>query len=186
MKPVIDVHYYRRQINAELEGWLKRIGQTCPVRLIHSRYDLCMARRQCVENFLSNDVPAGYTHLIQMDDDCVPLDTTDNILTAEGDLVYCSQPGRNGHRGHWGDGDFGCGCCRISAELAAKVGVAASFDLGLNPSRTKMVKCECHVFRDRARELGYESKMVGDVGHYVEVVIAFDPYGKVIQRWPKG
>jgi hypothetical protein len=59
------------------------------------------------------------------------------------------------------------GCCRISAELAVKLDVATSFDYGFNADRTEMTRCECQVFNDHARRLGYESRMVGVVGHRV-------------------
>jgi hypothetical protein len=99
-----------------------------------------------------------------------------------------SPPARHrpgGQVGHYGDGDFGAACCRISAELAVKLDLATSFDFGFNADCTEMTRCECQVFNDQARRLGYESKMVGVVGHCVNIVIV--PTGKgVIQRWPAG
>ena len=41
------------------------------------------------------------------------------------------------------------------------------------------------VSHDQARRLGYESRMVGVVGHCVNVVIVPTDKG-VIQRWPAG
>jgi len=185
MNPVIDVHCHNRRMNPELENWLASAARNHPARTIVSKYDICTARRQSLANFIQNDVPAGYTHLIQFDDDMVPVATTEHILVEPGDLVYCGYAGRAGKHGHYGDGDFGCGCCRISAELAGKIDVATSFDFGFNADRTEVTRCECRVFNDQARRLGYQSKMVGVVGHCVNIVIVPTDKG-VIQRWPAG
>jgi len=185
MKPVIDVHCHRQQMNPELEAWLETVARNHPVRKVVSRYDICTARRQSLANFIRSDVPAGYTHLIQFDDDMVPVPTTEHILVVPGDLVYCGYAGRAGKHGHYGDGDFGCGCCRISAKLASQIDVATSFDFGFNADRTEVTRCECQVFNDQARRLGYESRMVGVVGHCVNIVIVPTDKG-VIQRWPGG
>ena len=188
MRCVIDIHCYRNQPNPELTAWLEVIRQTCPVRMVYSQYDICLARRQSLANFLRNDVPAGYTHLVQIDEDMVPVETTDRILTAPGDLVYCGYRGQRGRRGHYGDGDFGCGCSRISADLAGKVDVATSFDFGLSPDRLAVIRCECDMFRRQAKELGFSSLMVGVVGHLVDMVAVPMEGGKdkVNLRWPAG
>ena len=93
--------------------------------------------------------------------------------------------GRAGKHGHYGDGDFGAACCRISAKLALELDVASSFDYGFNADRTAVMRCECQVFNDQARRLGYESRMVGVVGHCVNILIVSTGRG-VIQRWPAG
>jgi len=156
-----------------------------PVRMLYSQYDLPLARRQSLASFIAKDIPAGYTHLVQLDDDLVPVPTMEHILVEPGDLVYCGIAGRGGKWGHYGDGDFGCACCRISAELAGKLDVATSFDYGFDATRTRMLRCECQVFLDQARRLGYEPRMVGVVGHCVNVVIVPTHKG-IIQRWPAG
>jgi hypothetical protein len=171
MKPVIDVISHRRQINPELAAWLEAVRRSHPVRTIYSQYDLPLARRQSLANFIAKDVPAGYTHLVQLDDDLVPVPTTEHILVEPGDLVYCGIAGRSGKWGHYGDGDFGAACCRISAKLAADLEVATRFDYGFNADRTEMVRCECQVFNDQARRLGYTSRMVGAVGHCVPMTV---------------
>jgi hypothetical protein len=187
MRIVIDVHCYRRQPNPELTAWLEGVRKTCPVRMVYSQYDICLARRQCLANFLRVDVPAGYTHLVQIDEDMVPVESTNAILTAPGDLVYCGYRGKRGRRGHYGDGDFGCGCSRISADLAAKVDPAASFDFDLDPDRLEVVGCECDGFRRQAEAMGYESRMVGVVGHLVEMIAVPAGGGDEVRlRWPAG
>jgi len=185
---VIDVHCYRRQPNPGLMAWLEIARASYPVRMVYSQYDICLARRQCLANFLRNDVPAGYTHLVQIDEDMVPVETTERIVTEPGDLVYCGYRGRRGRRGHYGDGDFGCGCCRISAELAAAVPVASSFRFIHNEEGTEVVACECDVFRRAAEAAGYRSRMVGVAGHLMEMVAvpADDGSDKVTLRWQAG
>ena len=65
--------------------------------------------------------------------------------------------------------------------------MATSFDFGFNAGRTEVTRCECRVFAEQARRLGYESKMVGVVGHCVNIVIVpTDPPRRIIQRWPAG
>lgn len=185
MRPVIDVHGFRSQRNPELAAWLETVARNHPVRTLISKYDICTARRQSLANFIANDVPRGYTHLIQLDDDMVPVATTEHILVVPGDLVYCGYAGRGGRHGHHGDGDFGCGCCRISAELAGQINVAISFNFGFDETKTRVLNCECQTFRDQAVALGYEPKMVGVIGHCVNVVIVPTDNG-VLHRWPAG
>jgi hypothetical protein len=52
MKPVIDVHCHRPQMNPELEAWLETVARNHPVRKVVSRYDICTARRQSLANFI--------------------------------------------------------------------------------------------------------------------------------------
>ena len=187
MRCVLDVHCYRRQPNPDLTAWLEIARRSFPVRMVYSQYDICLARRQSLANFLLNDVPAGHTHLVQLDEDMVPVETTERILTEPGDLVFCGYRGRHGQRGHYGDGDFGCGCSRISAELASKVDLAESFDFGLSPDRLAVAQCECDTFRLQAERVGYASRMVGVVGHLVEMIaVPEGDDGKVTLRWPAG
>lgn len=186
MKPVIDIISHRHELNPELAAWLDGLkSRGYAVRTLRSHYDVCTARRQSLAHFLAVDVPAGATHLVMLDDDMVPVPTTERILTADGDLAYCGYAGRGGRPGHYGDDDFGCACCRISAELACKIDIPTSFDFGFDATRTSVLKCECQVFRDQARRLGYESRMVGVIGHCVNIVIVPTDNG-VIQRWPVG
>jgi len=187
MRIAVDVHCYRRQPNPELTAWLEGVRRDCPVRMVYSQYDICLARRQCLANFLRVDVPAGYTHLVQIDEDMVPVETTDSILTAPGDLIYCGYRGKRGRRGHYGDGDFGCGFCRISADLASRLDLAASFDFRFTEDRLAVMRCECDVFADQAGILGYDPIMVGVVGHLVEMIAVPTGPGDEIQfRWPAG
>lgn len=186
IKPVIDVISHRGEVNPELLAWLEtRKAEGHAVRFLRCRYDVCTARRQSLAHFISRDIPAGATHLIMLDDDMVPVPATEHILVEPGDLAYCGYAGRGGRPRHYGDGDFGCACCRISADLAGRINVATSFDFGFDASRTGVTRCECQTFRDQAVALGFEPKMVGVVGHCVNIVIVPTDKG-VIQRWPAG
>jgi len=186
MRPVIDVHCFRRQPNPELAAWLEIVRKSHPVRMVYSKYDICLARRQCLASFIRNDVPEGYTHLVQIDEDMVPVATTDAILMTPGDLAYCGYRGRCGKHGHYGDGDFGCGCSRISADLAGRIDGSSCFHFVFNADRTAVVECECQTFRRHAEALGYQSKMVGIIGHLVDMVLVPGPEGTTIKRWPAG
>ena len=186
IKAVIDVHCYRRQPNPDLTAWLEIARRSFPVRMVYSHYDICLARRQCLANFLRSDVPAGYTHLVQIDEDMVPVESSERILTEPGDLVYCGYRGRHGQKGHYGDNDFGCGFSRISADLAAKVAPAFAFDFRLSDDRLSVVGCECETFAREAMVFGYRPRMVGVVGHLVEMVAIPGEGDEVQLEWPAG
>ena len=185
---VIDVHCYRRQPNPGLMAWLEIARASYPVRMVYSQYDICLARRQCLANFLRSDVPAGYTHLVQIDEDMVPVESSERILTEPGDLVYCGYRGRHGQKGHYGDNDFGCGFSRISADLAARVPLEDAFEFDLAEDRLQVTGCECEHFRLLAEAAGHQSKMVGVVGHLVEMIAVPTEDGdeRVSLRWPAG
>ena len=184
MKVVIDVINHRHELNPELSAWLDGLkADGFDVRTQRSHYDVCTARRASLANFIENDVPAGATHLLMLDDDMVPVPGTERILTEPGDLVYCGYVNRSGRGRHYGHGDLGCACLRISDKLAASIPIATSFEFVFNASRTEVEKCECRNFRDQARDLGYESKMIGTIGHCVNMVVVPTETGAE-QRWP--
>jgi len=125
-------------------------------------YDVGEVRNQAVRRFLHEDIPAGKRHLLLIDDDIVPLPESEAILSAEGELVYCGSVGPFGTRGHYGDGDFGENCCRMSHRLLQRMAYPyfkTEYREGVR------VACDGRRFRDQAAANGIPSQMVGIVGH---------------------
>lgn len=140
--------------------WLSR---NCPDWRYGSQdYDIAHTRNQNVRRFLREDVPRGKTHLIMIDADMVPVESTMAILHAPGELIFCGFVGASGSHGHLGDEDFGAACFRVSANLLQKLP-----DPWFETLYTKGVRtcCDCRYFQRLAFRVGVESKMVGIIGH---------------------
>lgn len=142
-------------------------------------YGCDLPRNQNIIRFLREDVPLGYTHVLLIDADMAPVKETEPILTSEEDLAYCGYVGKHGTRGHMDDGDFGCGCARISAKLLQDLEQPYFHTTIENNMR---IDCECHYFLNQAQKHGYSSKMVGICGHEQTCVI-FPWEGKYKVCW---
>ena len=147
---------------------------------------MALARRQCLANFVANDMPTGATHLVMIDEDMVPDGRSDGILTEPGDLVFCGFHGRCGRMGHYGNGDFGAAMCRISERVATAIQADSAFDLEMTADRLAIETCECRVFARQASKFGYRATMVGVVGHLVEMVAWPVGPGGCELNWPAG
>lgn len=153
--------------NRFLARWLSAI----PVEWDYgppSAYDIVRTRNRIVRHFLKQDVPRGKKHLLMIDANAVPVIPTNEIISTEGDLLYCGMTGREGRCGHYSDGDFGVKCFRVSADLLRRMSdpwfVAP-------PEVSDPVKpCECVYFRKQAEALGVAAKMAGIVGHLQECI----------------
>jgi hypothetical protein len=144
-------------------------------------YGLDHARNQNVRRFLADD--AGKDWLLLIDHDMVPTDGTAEILAAPWDLCYCGYADRFGTRGHYGDGNFGAGCCRLSRKLLYAMRDPWFKTTYRDGCRTA---CECLHFRYAAAEAGYSSHMTGVIGHEQRCVILPDPdsAGGFALHWP--
>jgi len=142
----------------------------------YSAYDYHVeeVRNQQVTRFLREDVPRGKRYLLLIDDDMVPVASTDAILTAAGDLVYCGTVGPFGTRGHYGDGDFGENFCRLSARLLKQMCYPYFQARYVEGAR---VACDGRHFREQAAFVHVESKMVGVAGHLQTCIVFPDPTG---------
>ena len=187
---VIDVFAYRGHIVPRLRGWMQRMtAGGYEVREVRCRHNIDIERNASVDRFLKQDVPTGARHLLMLDADMVPVAATEPILSASGDLVYCGCRGQGGSHGHYGDGDLGCGCVRMSATMLEDMRKADDFrgwfSFGCNVDRTQQTACECHTFRDKARAAGFTSRMVGVIGHTVEAIILPEPKAKAgfVMQW---
>ena len=150
-----------RAANKLLGRWLAR-NEITDWRYSSRDYDVGEVRNQAVTRFLREDVPKGKRYLLLMDDDMVPVDSTDAILSAEGPLVFCGSAGPFGTRGHYGDGDFGENFCRMYAGLLQRMKYPyfkTHYENGVR------VHCDGHAFNAQAKGLGFDSQMIGLVGH---------------------
>ncbi|MEI8374804.1 MAG: hypothetical protein WCJ35_18425 [Planctomycetota bacterium] len=146
-------------------------------------YGIDHARNQNIRRFLREDVSAGKTHLLSIDADMVPVESTAEILTEPGELLYCGYVDRFGSRGHIGQGDFGAACFRASAELLARMG-DQWFEMGYHNG--KRIACECSYFHNIAQQAGGRSRQVGVIGHQQTCVLvpAETETGWILQ-WPQ-
>jgi hypothetical protein len=150
----------------QLAEWLKE--NKLDWRYGSGEYGIDLARQQNTVWFLRECGLRGKTHLLGIDHDMVPIRETRHILRGNHELVYCGYCGRHGSRGHVGDGDFGAGCFRVSADLLNRMAQPWWQTTVVNGVRTE---CECQWFRKRAEAVGATSKMVGIIGHRQECVL---------------
>jgi hypothetical protein len=162
-----------------LAQWLSRQGIAW--RYGSQDYGIDHARNQNVRRFLAEDAPRGKAFLLMVDHDMVPTPETVSILTTPGNLLYCGYADRYGTPGHYGDEAFGAACFRASAELLAAM-PDPWFKMGYVDGRR--VACECGFFRMRAKGLGYQSQMVGIIGHEQRCVLLPDEHGGYALHWP--
>ena len=131
-------------------------------------YGIDLARNQSLVAFLRHDVPKGKVDLVMIDDDMVPVDTTEQIFHAPGELIYCGYVGRRGSPGHHGPGNFGAGCFRVSAKLLQQM-PRPWFETTYAGGRRK--HCECEYFHKMAQAAGVTAREVGVVGHEQKCVL---------------
>ena len=155
--------------NELLSKWLSR---HCPDWDTGSpEFGIDHARNQNVRRFLRDDVPDGYTDLLMIDRDMVPIVETLPILTTPGELLYCGYIDRHASTGHMGPGNFGAACFRASADLLRRMSdpwFVMLYEKG------RRVGCECGTFHAAARLAGAEARQVGTIGHDQRCIILPD------------
>ncbi len=134
-----------------------------------SAYDIVGTRNRIIRYFLSHDVPLGKEYLLMIDANAVPIIQTNEIISTEGDLLYCGMAGREGRGIHTGDEDFGVKCFRASASVLQRM--KDPWFIAPPESSEAARPCECESFRLRAYALGFEASMAGIVGHLQECVV---------------
>jgi hypothetical protein len=174
----VVIQKYNSSACEELHEWLEK--KDLSWRYGVSLQPIAVGRNQNVKRFLDEDVPKGYEYLLMVDDDMVPLEETEPILTAEGDLLYCAYPNKFGGIDHWGDGTLCSGFIRMSAKLLQQL-KAPYFRTGHSGDLMQYTGCDCNFMKDRASELEIQSKMVGVVGHLQKLVLMCDPTTK--DKW---
>jgi hypothetical protein len=161
--------------NPLLFKWLQ--GLPIDTRMGSFDHPRDVARNHNVTRFIKEDIPRGKNFLVMVNADTVPVMETNEIISREGDFIYCGDRADSGAPGHYGDGDFGPACCRLSANMLLEM-QAPLFKLPINENRTVRSGCECVAFRKQAQALGYEPKMVGIVGNLCQCIIFPKPESK--------
>jgi hypothetical protein len=181
---VIAVLAYRGEPNRVLLAWLEQAGLAgAEWRFAPDVLGVDLAREVCCNRFLAEIPASGRDHLIMVDADMAPDAEASGILSADGDLVYCGYTGHAGTRGHFGDRDFGCGLCRISAEVLGKVGKPWFV---LDRRADVQVACECDCFRVAAGCQGFTSQMVGRCWHQQTILVRPTQDGSGMEsQWPR-
>lgn len=184
-KILIAVIAFRQEPNRFLARWLA--GK--PWRYGSLEFPTDVARNQTVNRFLLED--GGFDHLLMVDADMVPLADplddgrrgTEALLTESGDVLYCGFAGAEGVRGHYGDGDFGAACCRLSRRALESI-APPWFRFPTNSSGTVRTACECAQFAARIRGGPFAPRMAGVVGHLQPMVLVPGCVGKLLALAP--
>ena len=139
-----------------------------------------LAREQVCNRFLNEAETSGKKHILMLDADTAPMD--DAILDVPGEIVYLGCPAREGDGGgHFGPGDFSCGCCRIS--LAALRTIKKPW-FEFDRRADLILGCECESFLKKAAAAGFEPKMVGQAYHLGTIASYYDKDRKLCRSWP--
>lgn len=166
----------------ELEAWLQAEDVRAQKNICNKNGYVAVAFNATVLDFLTNAVPKGKEYLIMLDDDLGPNDSMRQLWRADGDLIYCAFPTTMPNaKGHWGDGDLNAGAMRVHLRvLEAMRDGEGWFGATLADEGTRVTDCVCSWFRDKARRAGYESRMVGHVGHLMMAMARYDDQGNMI------
>ena len=140
-------------------------------------YAVDVTKNRIIKDFLATK----FDTLLCIANDMVPIKTTDNILTAEGDLVYCESYSAGGRMQHQGDYNFNAACFRASRKVLEAMG-APWFAMGHSADRTVETYCDCNHFCRKAAEAGYDSKSVGHIGHEQRMILLPDEE-KPREKW---
>jgi len=175
---LVAVMAFRQEPNRLLARWLEN---KC-WRYGSPEFPTDVARNQTVNRFLAEE--REFDHLLMIDADMVPLPDqpdaqrgTGAIFSEPGDILYCGFVGAEGIRGHYGDGDFGAACCRISRKVL-EVMPPPWFRFPTNAAGTVRTTCECAYFRARAKARR-PIRMVGIVGHLQPMVLIPSSLGRM-------
>jgi hypothetical protein len=149
-------------------------------------YEIDVVKNRIIVRYLQQDVPNGKEYLFCIANDMVPMQSTINILTAPGPLVYCQSMGNEGRVDHFGDKSFSAACWRAHSQVLQSFG-PPWFRVGHTGDRTSQTFCDCLYFKDRAQEKGWDGTQVGFVGHEQRCILIphpDEPNKKWQMFWP--
>lgn len=136
--------------------------------LIYERaYDICVGRNQIAEAFLKD---GSYSHLIMLNNDLVPTESTINLFSAQEDLAFLDVCGSKGHSG-----------CRHFNTSSAKYSLRMLqtlpkplFKWDVSKDGCTLNSCDCAQFKKMAEDYGYKPVKVGTMGHIARAQILPD------------
>ena len=177
---VIVGHAYPQLIN-----WLRK--NNIEYNLYSHAYEPAIARNKAIIDFLDSNKST----LMMFDGDQIPTEDTKIFEYPDKPLVYCGYPSRNVKlKGHFGDGDFAAGCFRCDREvilaMQSKLDIinkqlfinnfhfSQALELGwfgraLYNYGSVETSCSCDWFNALAKSVGYETEMIGTIGHAISV-----------------
>jgi len=151
-------------MNPMLAKWLMAIGVGW--RKGSSDYGSDLARNQEVYRFLNEDVPKGKNWLLMIDHDIVPVTESNQLVGTQTPLAFAATVTKAvGGGGHTKDGSFGAAFYKVHKDVLIAMGDAPWFKTTFNETLTQRLKCQCSYFGQKAKEAGYEAKVVGHAGH---------------------
>ena len=159
-------------INLAMKAWLEFWHITPFIKGI--KHSLVSARNEAVRDFLARDSEA--THLILMDENCWPNQTTNSILSCNGDVIYLGHIMSSGTPAHFGQATMGTACCRFSREALEAI-EKPWFQYEYDNDGIEWTECECEHITKKLTEAGYPPKMVGVIPHEVTLIAEMGPNG---------
>jgi len=176
----ISVFAFRRQPCRLLQDWLDDLRvRGARIRYASEVRGIDLAREQECNRIL--DGPGAPRHILMIDADTVPpSDDPHALIEVHGDLLYLGYAGHEGTAGHYGEDDFGCGCCRISARALRRIPKPWFL---LPRGHDVLLTCECKHFLARAIAAGLRPRMVGLAWHQQTVYIRPGYPGETSFAW---
>lgn len=169
MKIKTYIMAWRNNPNTFLTQWLQT--HNLDWDLGSQEWGIDVARNQSVNRFLREEVEKGYTHLMMIDTDIVPIIDSNYIISTKEELVWCAYSGRGGTAGHVKT--FGAGCFKVSSEALKKItngNQISPFIMTYNEKKDKLLECECDYFARLAKQNNIVPKRIGTVGHILDAV----------------
>ena len=162
------------QINLAMKAWLDRWHIVPYFKGL--KHSLVSARNEAVRDFLERGSAA--THLIMFDNNVWPNQSTDAILSSEGDAIYLGHVATSGKPAHFGEETMATACCRFSRAALQDI-QPPWFAYTYDDMGIEWITCECDSITKNLISAGYCPKMVGTVPHAVEMIAEMGPSGKM-------
>jgi hypothetical protein len=164
---VVRFRYAHEYDNAPLAAWLRRLvylGATVRDSCFTPRVDL--TRNMEVGRWLEEDHTRFF---LMVDSDMVPVDETNAILTADGDVVACAYVDQHGHPIDWKEHGIQTGCLRISREVMLAL-PQPWFEYKVSEDGRATTQGEAHTFSQKLIAANVTPRIVGRIGHLLRMV----------------
>jgi hypothetical protein len=164
---VVRFGYARDAENKALGEWLRRLavaGAAVRDSSFSPRVDL--TRNREVGRWLIEERTA---YLLMVDADMRPVAETDAVLVEAGDCVACAAVDQAGRVIDWRTQGIPTGCLRLSRALMERM-PEPWFEYRLAPGLRSVVAGEAATFSARLQALRVKPRIVGRVGHRMDIV----------------
>jgi hypothetical protein len=163
----------RETVNPHLRRWADRFdhartffGSELP--------DLLACRRNVVVRWFRDECPPSAAWLLMLDDDCVPVAETDELLRCPADVSAARVWARTGQESH--AHTLSAACLKLSRRAVAAID-PPWFRFTLAPDGMAEQMCECRYFWLKAQRAGLRPVQAGVVGHRFPVTVLPPPAG---------